>query len=279
MPRIGTRRGAMDMADVIRPRAVELERRNNAYHLRENAVKSEQREKIKDFILDVHTKNDAMRFLGLPGQHWAFETLLANTHTAETVCIGAEWSLAIMETSLPYMPGRYKPIVIDREFKPLIKVSGWKRGYNRVLHANVLDLLGVNAMGLARRQDRQRWRNRYVGNFTAVWLDFMGPVTQSMLDGMKNLEHTLNRGTHRVPVAISFMIGRELPTITTLLNIVAPESLGHSPVERRAQLLAAMMLKGSLRVFDPIHAWTYEGEGGVTMGTVMGISTRKQSNR
>lgn len=232
-------------------------------------MKQQQRERVFKNIMANHNDRLSMKFLGLPGIRWAFERMLIERFHGVVDLVGVESEVGSYERSLGYMPGSQigkKYISVNTKSD---KIYCGVKSENCVFWLmDVCKLLSKLDWKEFNNTQRNRIRRDTI-ELTAVWLDFCGPINDQAMCSLRWLEHRVIKDGLSVPVAITFMVGREIGMANTILG-----SMGRlSPLIKRERLIKSIYLHSDRFRLWECDVWIYKsGSGsGIDMGVFCGV--------
>lgn len=244
----------------------EVERANDS-------VKQPQRERLLVYFLAHHAADQPMTFFGLPGVRWEFEHLLdAQRDPMLTRYLAVERNYTLLQAGLAWIPGASTARPMEEELR-IGNLQGWSTDRATILWTHAATFMGVRRAEKQRRNEalrhraRKRWSLRYK-YWTAAWLDFSAPLGGEIITCLRHLPSHLDRTREEVPIALTFMIGRESQEVTAAMNAVVPE--GEEPVRRRARFVEVLLNRRAVRRFVLDDAWSYTSAAGAPMGVVAG---------
>jgi hypothetical protein len=211
--------------------------------------------------------------LCFPGMQWRFEKMLLDLRT-DIKFLGVEKDLGVFERGKLFMPG--SPPIHNQEEMRFGKIQYYTTNQAKYVNLDIQALLNVEfsdargakqlerPLGVLNRQ-KKKWKQfrRKMGLWTCGWLDFYGSV-QTIVPLIQRLDRFTHMRMARVPIAISFFVGRESAEIMRCIRV-----FGHldSVAEQRAMLLAATLDKSKHRSFEPVETLQYSH-----MGVLLGFS-------
>lgn len=216
--------------------------------------KEECRRQVIDFILDNHAPM-SMRFLGFPGVRWAAERMLDAEFSGPRYFVGVEREIGVVRKGMGWMPGT-RATWFTRNLKP-IRVDGVSTDRAAILNMEMRDFCLVRNSDLFQGHEQMRRQ------FTAIWLDFTCMLCQDMVFILPRLSMLCRFEEDRIPIAITFMKGREDPATTRRM-------WGSDRADYAGQLLSG----NPLREFVDSHVHEYSSRE-VPMITLMGILRRR----
>lgn len=254
------------------PRATEKKQLANSYIAREllgtnEESKKPQRERVADFFASFTLpQQKTPKVFCLPGARWAFENTLDARLKRNASYVGVERNFTIIETGLREMPGKWQMYEqVDTYWR---RFRGFSTDRANVVWCNASDLMGVVNRDLRRNRGDNRnnceraWSKRY-RRWTHGWLDFSSPLGDEIWTCCKRLEHHLDKDVKHVPIAVTFMIGREDLQTFDWMNAIDPDG---TPLSKRVTLLRAIWEANQWRTAHLIDSWQYLSVGGVGMG-------------
>lgn len=259
----------------VGPRFGERLQLQNPYIVRELAgandeVKQPHRESVAQFFAAHQATRRHPRCFCLPGARWAFENELERHLRRPVEFVGVERNYTIVECGLRYMPGRHQ--LYDRFETRDRTFIGYSTDRAKIVWSDASAFMGVARKTHVTRRQRVRWASLYKG-WTCAWLDFCGPIGDELITCCKRLENYLDVPTPTVPIAVTFLIGREAPEVTRWLRFFSAED--DSTITARATFLRVLWESNRYRTATIADSWTYKSAGGVTMGVVTALLTRK----
>lgn len=229
--------------------------------------KSAERTRVADFILQRFKSHNWLYPLTLPGAYWYFEAQLARRHE-RTQFVGLERSATIFTQSLASMAGAttalaVKPMRFGNGGYEYARTPAFPNHMDNTARSHRLlcmssDTYVLAASGLI--ESNRKERNKFWRKFcrrNAVWLDFNSGFCEAVDTTIRNLDAVTNGRGHAVPVALTFMYGRD----------IAGKQIG------RLNHIHKLNPK-----FEPVDYWTYAGKNGTPMMTVCGMLHEQEGN-
>lgn len=234
------------------------------HHKGDTDHKQNQRNRVLDHFLAIGKKNN-IRCFSLPGEKWLFENMLFDSRERVLV-VACEHDSVTFERGVKFMPGirhtRHEWWV--KELNDYVSVfnSTTNDAYFLNVHARLL---------LTGNCTFSHWKTRSSATrlyyFNAIWIDAFGPLgCESYLDTLHGIAKRQIRNVH---CAFSFMIGRDQTDVCRVFDLFADSSA----LDRRASFITTLF-KNHNRQFVVTDTFSYPSwntEGSVTMGTVLGI--------
>jgi hypothetical protein len=260
------------------PRYGELKQLRSTYIERELAdlneeFKRPQRERVTDFFVEHLNHNrdhrPYNRCFTLPGAHWRFEQLLERRFGQEIGFLAVERNYTILERGLPWMPGKSR--LYDEEETYWRKFRSYSSTRSRVFWCKASEFMNVPREYKKDKKQLQRWWNQYK-RWTAAWLDFSAPINDEMITCCKRLEAHLDPQTKHIPVAVTFMIGREDAETFRIVKALSRERGG---ADDRGQFILAMWEGNKHWKAELQDVWSYQSAGGCPMGVLTALFSPK----
>lgn len=256
------------------------------FYFRKNPLKDEQRNKVRDFI-QQNCESKYPRVLCLPGREWTWE----RTIRFETEGKGVGWMFVGFERdpniylqSLRYLPGNEK--LWNAQFNTqygYISAALRPGKFSTVspcilVNADVIDFLELWPEPQS-WSSPDRWDKTFART-TAIWLDSFSPIcTPRTWTLFSNLHRTISPEVDTVPIALSFIVGRDDPKCRRAAELIMPEG---SAMDRRAAFIkvVAQRMDGWACEIAGTHQYdSGSAEGTLTIGTVFAILRRKEFKR
>ena len=228
--------------------------------------KAPQREEILKFFLEHHPTG-LMKFFSFPGVAWRFENLLSFAHRGPVFFVGLEWRQGIFERSSRYMPGHNLRRIAEQSKAG--DIDGFQTDQSRLLHLSSKTFFNFGRGMKTSKEGRRRWAAIYK-DWTACWLDFTSCVGEEICDSIRNLDRFVSIRRQVVPVAITFMLGREGPLFMEAMGQVAGDPA--DALRKRLVLIQLLLENAKYRTFKIGKCWTYKSECGATMVNMTGFS-------
>lgn len=215
------------------------------------------RKQVADFLFfNARPRHDHVVF-GLPGPSWQFEKMMNAQWGRGTRFIGLERSWPIVEAGLTSMPGDGRRRMSIDLFDSTIHGFRSDRAVVWCAEAEVF------FVGPTRRGSRVAigdWRAA-TGKWTAAWLDFSGPLGRDSLIVLPRVQCKTNMFVPEVPIALTFMRGRETPETTNAIELAGG----------RVEYATALLQSANHGEFVYSHHIDTGGNGEAAMTTMFGI--------
>lgn len=231
-------------------------------------VKHPQRVRVAKFFREH--KVGKTRCFCLPGVRWAFENTLQDYTGYDTEFIGVERNYSIMEQGVIHMPGYGRVIRHDIETKTS-KFHNISTSNATSLWCDASDFMRVSKKDFKCVRQNNWWTKNF-RKWTCAWLDFSGPIGCEIIHSCKNLEFFLDGQVPSVPVAITFMMGREDAEVSKWIRYFSP---GAGKLEDRATFLQVLFESNRFWKAAPMDYWSYTSAGGAPIGVAMFKFTAK----
>jgi hypothetical protein len=236
---------------------------------------TEEKRKIRLQIAKFFAENHPGKGLCLcfPGTDWRFEHMLADLKS-DMHFLGIEKDVGIFEKGKLFMPGD-TPMHSEVEMN-FGKIQYYMTAVAKYVNLDIQALLGLefadsrgspqpNRPAGVLGGQKKRWNHfrRKLGLWTCAWLDFYGSV-QTITPLIKRLDRFTQKNRKRVPLAISFFVGRET---NEMMNYIRAFEYAGGPAEQRGMLIAATLNASKHRTFKPVEVLKYSH-----MGVLLGFS-------
>lgn len=232
--------------------------------------KTEERERVADFILRNCSALHRINLLSLPGVAWAFENIML-LHRPNMNCVGLERSVTAYMHARRAMPchtkvkGETQRRRRQREFgHPQERIRQYGSSHYQYMRADAntfsahrLLLMCAStfaSMLITDYGQTAKERNDFYGRFcarNAVWLDFTSMLCAEVENTLRNL-----------PLCLQSSREFGKPVVVTVLNA---RDEYHSEEERIARMVAVQP------AFEYAEHWTYKGLNDAPMLTVCGL--------
>lgn len=248
----------------IGPKRHERFQLKNPFVVRELAganedVKRPHRQKVAEFFASYQKHRRPVCFC-LPGVRWSFEHELQDRLDQPARFVGVERNYTILEKGLPHTPGDH--VLYEEEPGETEPYRMFTTTRSRVVWCDCSRLLDPRWSRRRSTSKTNRWRHLFKG-WTCAWLDFSAPISIETVRCCKRLENHLELNIRTVPVAVTFMVGREDAETHKLIRLISPDA---DHVAARARFLLACFQGNNYRTAEPVESWGYKSAGGVTMG-------------
>lgn len=255
----------------IGPKSKELNQLKTSFLVRElegrnEEVKQPQREKVARFFAD-HRYLGKTRCFCLPGVRWGFENTLAR-YIREIEFVGVERNWTIIEHGIKRMPGYH--LLLDEFQTRKNRFHGFSTDCAKIIWSEASRFLNTRNGDMSGSKQK-KWMNLY-RRWTCAWLDFSSPINAEVIACCKRLEHFLNPNAKAVPVAVTYMIGREEIGETNILRQLSEDD---DKCRLRALFFQAMWMGNANWNSELIESWQYASAGGCPMGVATFLMTPK----
>jgi hypothetical protein len=254
------------------PVAQEARQLQNGYIAREldaanEAVKEPQRRRVADFFLRVQRGlRRPVRCFGMPGVRWSFERLLASRLTRSVEFVGVERNFTVLRQGLKSVPG-HNILWAEKHYGSGKVLRGFTTTAAQIYWCHAGELMGVRRSDHGGKGEHERWVRRSK-NWTCAWLDFSSQIGDEYVFCCKKLESHLNLMVRVVPVAFTFLIGRER-AVFTRHKVLAAAAADDYSLGGRVALLRAAWESSRFRDVSVEDAWEYESAGGARVGVLL----------
>lgn len=247
----------------------------DAYYAKELGD-SYTKEEIRQLVFEhiVRRGDDGYQtFFGMPGIEWKLENALAKQWGEGARFIGIDRHWTVIECGQQNMPRRsrcdYSKRLQIGKSKSIM--SGYQTKMSVSLNLDFDSYVSLYEMRMSGSQ--QRHRRRLLRNLTCAWIDTYGGITH-LHKTLPKLHKFIDRERRRIPIAITFIVGREDQETFRLISSMPAET----GVERRALFLGACLhRKDDQRkiYFKYSGCVSYKSEGGAPMGILLGVLRNK----
>jgi len=236
-------------------------------------VKQPIRKRIAEFFASYQSPNRRPRCFSLPGIRWAFERELADHLDRPAEYIAVEQRLSFLEAGLGYMPGRYH--IEHEEITRAHHFKGYRTDQSTIFHCDASTLIDLGRTWKMDNRQAKTWSRLYKG-WTCAWLDFQSPINTEIIRCCKSLENNLDRHHPVVPVAVTFMLGREDPETFALMNLLDKDG---SALSKRVTFLLALWESHRFRKAELVDAWQYKSVNGGHMAVMTALLRPDHRNK
>lgn len=214
-------------------------------------LKQAHRELVRDFIVENHVQvgfeRDMLyqaKLCSFPSVSWKFERMMLDAFPSKITFLGIERSQVVAYQSYKEMLGTNAKMSMF-----LTKIGRIDTYCSEIAELAVVgcrDLMTMGMVGAIPHQKGRAWEVRFK-RWTCAWLDFFAPLGSEVLTCAFMIPKHLSQLANKVPVAISFLLGRE--DEETMLRVGAAP--GETAVEKRVAVLVETMASNSAH-------WNYE---------------------
>lgn len=254
------------MTTALRARIVPKESYPEAVdRLASSAVKAQQRDRVIAHVLRHHQKRIQPQFFSLPGSRWSTENILFEEWEQACHFVGVEKNWGVLARGIPWMPGTDRIFYHETMRNGSIQCA--RSSHVNIAHYEMNDFLAIDRTMIRDKQHRHQWGSAY-GRWTACWLDGWSPVGSTMLPSLMRLDKRMSMDAVCVPVAITFLIGRD--DDWSVYTGADPNS---DALTHRVEAIRSILDSREYRKFRLDDAWSYsdrDGLDGGTMGVVLG---------
>lgn len=257
-------------------RSPELRQLKNSFIAREigkanEDVKQPQRDRVLDFFMPyLENLRSVPRCFCLPGIRWSFETDLDRRLEYRAHFIGVERNYTVLEAGLPWMPGKGR--WHDTEVTKNKRYRSFSSNRSYVFWCSLRDFMSASKNNAMTKSAQQRW-SRLHKRWSCAWLDLQCQICDETVNCCKLLEPHLDRSMPRIPVAITFQVGREQPDH---MRWIKAFSRGQGPLDDRVQYLRVLLGGDNRhRVAEVADAWSYATATGGHMGVATFLMVNK----
>lgn len=229
-------------------------------------VKQPHRDRVAEFFARYQSPLHKPRCFCLPGIRWSFERTLDRELKGKCSFIGVERNYTVLETGLREIPGRHQ-IYIEEPTNFDQPLRGYATNRSTVFWCDASHFLDCGRPWKRTKKQARAWARRYK-DWTCAWLDFSGPLGPEITVAAKRIENHLRPEMPTAPVAVTFMLGRELPETTEVIQMF---SRGGGALDDRVRYLQVCWESSRWRTVEIRDSWSYQSAGGCPMGMVTAL--------
>lgn len=236
-------------------------------------VKDTHRHRVAEFFLRYPPpRGITPTCFCLPGIGWAFERMFdERLGDPELRFIGVERNFEVLETGLLSMPGTKLQPYVEPLFAGVDPVRCYRTDRARLLHCDASLFMNLGTDTRETHPLQKYWDRTYKG-WTCAWLDLCGPISDELVTCCRRLEHYLSSQSWTVPVAITFMVGREEPHHYRKFQVPGYQKC---PMDARIPYLKTFWSGNTLRRVEFVESWLYYSKSGARMGVMTALFHKK----